>query len=309
MAPMKQFVKHTGSYRALWNSGELGRRKDEAWERLKVCDLCAHECGVDRPAGKRGVCKSGDTVQISSYGPHFGEEDPLVGTHGSGTIFFTGCNLQCVFCQNWDISHMRLGHTVSTAELAGMMLELQDMRCHNINLVTPTHYMPHILAALVIACEGGLELPLVYNCGGYESLAALKLLDGVIDIYMPDVKYADPKVGLLFSRAKDYPKVVKAALKEMHRQVGDLLIDEDGIAWRGLLVRHLVLPEGLAGTREIVHFIAEEISPNTYINIMAQYRPEYRAREHPPLDRPVTRREYEEAVRLAKEAGLRRFAR
>jgi len=306
---MKQSVKHTGSYRALWNSGELGRRKDEAWERLKVCDLCAHECGVDRLAGKRGVCKSGDTVQISSYGPHFGEEDPLVGTHGSGTIFFTGCNLQCVFCQNWDISHMRLGHTVSTAELAGMMLELQEMRCHNINLVTPTHYMPHILAALVVACEDGLELPLVYNCGGYESLTALKLLDGVIDIYMPDVKYADPKVGLRFSRAKDYPKVVKAALKEMYRQVGDLLIDEDGIAWRGLLVRHLVLPEGLAGTREIVRFIAEEISPDTYINIMAQYRPEYRAREHPPLDRPVTRREYEEAVRLAKEAGLHRFAR
>lgn len=302
-------MRRTGMYRDLWEKGELGARKDQAWQRLRVCDLCAHECGVDRLAGKRGVCKSDDTVQISSYGPHFGEEDPLVGTHGSGTIFFTGCNLRCVFCQNWDISQMRVGRTVSVSELADIMVELQDMRCHNINFVTPTHYMPHILAALVIACERGLEVPLVYNCGGYESLTALKLLDGVIDIYMPDVKYADPDTGLRYSRAKDYPRVVKAALKEMHRQVGDLQIDEDGIAWRGLLVRHLVLPGGLAGTAEIVRFIAEEISSDTYINIMAQYRPEYRAREHPPLDRAITRREHEEAVRLAREAGLHRFAR
>ncbi|MEW6301043.1 MAG: radical SAM protein [Thermodesulfobacteriota bacterium] len=302
-------MRHTGMYRDLWEKGELGARKDQAWERLRVCDLCAHECGVDRLAGKRGVCRADDTVQIASYGPHFGEEDPLVGTHGSGTIFFTGCNLRCVFCQNWDISQMRRGRTVSVSELADIMVELQDMRCHNINFVTPTHYMPHILAALVIACERGLEVPLVYNCGGYESLTALKLLDGVIDIYMPDVKYADPDTGLRYSRAKDYPRVVKAALKEMHRQVGDLQIDEDGIAWRGLLVRHLVLPGGLAGTAEIVRFIAEEISSDTYINIMAQYRPEYRAREHPPLDRAITRREYEEAVRLAREAGLHRFAR
>ncbi|MGE5585571.1 MAG: radical SAM protein [Bacillota bacterium] len=296
-------------YRDLWEKGGLAARKDHAWTRLRVCDLCAHECGVDRLAGERGVCRADDTVQISSYGPHFGEEDPLVGTHGSGTIFFTGCNLRCVFCQNWDISQMRVGRTVSLPELADIMVELQDMRCHNINFVTPTHYMPHILAALVIACERGLEVPLVYNCGGYESLAALKLLDGVIDIYMPDVKYADPETGLRYSHAKNYPRVVKAALKEMHRQVGDLQIDEDGIAWRGLLVRHLVLPGGLAGTAEIVRFIAEEISPDTYINIMAQYRPEYRAREHPHLDRPITTREHEEAVRLAREAGLHRFAR
>jgi len=204
---------------------------------------------------------------------------------------------------------MRLGRTVSISELADMMIELQDMRCHNINLVTPTHYMPHILAALVAACERGLEVPLVYNCGGYESVSALRLLDGVVDIYMPDVKYADPDIGLRYSHVPDYPKVVKAALKEMHRQVGDLRIDEDGIAWRGLLVRHLVLPGGLAGTAEIVKFIADEISRDTYINIMSQYRPEYRAREHPPLDRPITAREYEEAVRLARKAGLHRFAR
>jgi putative pyruvate formate lyase activating enzyme len=296
-------------YRGLWEKGELSTRMDQAWKRLEVCRLCAQECDARRLAGERGVCKADDTVQISSYGPHFGEEEPLVGKHGSGTIFFTGCNLRCVFCQNWDISQMRVGRTVSTAELADIMLELQDMRCHNINLVTPTHYMPHILAALVVACDRGLELPLVYNCGGYESLAALELLDGVIDIYMPDVKYADPETGLRYSHAKDYPKVVKVALREMHRQVGDLQIDRDGVAWRGLLVRHLVLPGGLAGTAEIVKFIADEISRDTYINIMSQYRPEYRARKYPPLDRPITGREYEEAVRLAREAGLHRFAR
>ncbi|HHV63419.1 MAG TPA: radical SAM protein [Firmicutes bacterium] len=302
-------MRHVGSYRELWNSGDLTRRKDEAWKRLEVCDLCAHECKVNRLAGKMGICKSGETVQVASYGPHFGEEAPLVGSHGSGTIFFTGCNLRCVFCQNWDISQLRMGRTVSRSELANMMLELQGMGCHNINLVTPTHYMPHILAALEIACQGGLELPLVYNCGGYESLTALRLLDGIIDIYMPDVKYDDPQAGLRLSRAKDYPRVVKAALKEMHRQVGDLMIDEEGIAWRGLLVRHLVLPGGLAGTAEIVRFVAQEISRDTYINIMAQYRPEYRAHEYPPLNRPISAAEYQEAIRLAKDAGLYRFAR
>ncbi|MCR4424684.1 MAG: radical SAM protein [Firmicutes bacterium] len=301
-------VKHVGSYVGLASSGALAVRRDRAWERLHVCDLCAHECGVDRLAGKLGVCRSDETVQISNYGPHFGEERPLVGTRGSGTIFFAGCNLRCVFCQNWDISHMRFGRTVSPSELADIMLELEETGCHNINLVTPTHYMPHILSALVIAAEQGLELPIVYNCGGYESLEALSLLDGIVDIYMPDVKYSDPETGLRFSKARDYPDVVRASLKEMHRQVGDLMIDEDGIAWRGLLVRHLVLPERLAGTAEIVRFIAEELSPDTYINIMAQYRPEFRAREHPPLDRAITRGEYEEAIRLAREAGLHRFA-
>ncbi|MGE5592313.1 MAG: radical SAM protein [Betaproteobacteria bacterium] len=302
-------MRHVGMYRNLWEKGELSARRDQAWKRLEVCDLCAQECGARRLAGQRGVCKADDTVQISSYGQHFGEEEPLVGTHGSGTIFFTGCNLRCVFCQNWDISQMRLGRTVSISELADIMVELQDMRCHNINLVTPTHYMPHILAALVAACGRGLEVPLVYNCGGYESLSALELLEGVIDIYMPDVKYADPEIGMRYSHARDYPRVVKAALKEMHRQVGDLQIDEDGVAWRGLLVRHLVLPGGLAGTAELVRFIADEISRDTYINIMSQYRPEYRAREHPPLDRPITTREYEEAMRLARKAGLHRLAR
>ena len=301
-------MKYVGSYRPLWKTGELKKRRNAAWERLSACDLCGHECGVNRLSGQTGICKADDTVQISSYGAHFGEEPPLVGTCGSGTIFFTGCNLQCVFCQNWDISQMRIGRQVSEDELARIMVSLQEAGCHNINLVTPTHYMPQILTALIAACERGLRIPLVYNCGGYESLATLDILDGIVDIYMPDVKYAHAESALRFSRAKDYPSVVKSALKEMHRQVGDLMIDETGIARRGLIVRHLVLPEGLAGTAEIMEFIAGEISRDTYINIMDQYRPQYRAEEHPPLNRRITSREYKAAVQIAKNAGLHRFA-
>ena len=270
-------MKHVGSYRSLWKTGELHKRQATAWDMLNTCNLCGHKCGVNRLAGQVGICKADDTVQISSWGPHFGEEAPLVGKHGSGTIFFTGCNLQCVFCQNWDISQMRMGRTVSETELARVMLSLQKAGCHNINLVTPTHYVPQILGALICACENGLRLPLVYNCGGYESLATLKILDGIIDIYMPDIKYACTESALRFSRAKDYPSVVTLALKEMHRQVGDLMLDERGVAWRGLLIRQLVLPEGLDGTVEIMQFIADVISQVTYINILDQYRPEYRS--------------------------------
>lgn len=302
-------MKHVGSYRSLWETGELEKRQAAAWDRLIDCDLCGHRCRVNRLAGETGICRADDTVQVSSFGAHFGEEGPLVGTRGSGTIFFTGCNLKCVFCQNWDISQMRMGRTRSDAELAKIMISLQKAGCHNINLVTPTHYVPQILKALILACEKGLRLPLVYNCGGYESLTTLEILDGVIDIYMPDVKYAHSESALRFSKAKDYPTVVKSALKEMHRQVGDLMVDDSGIAWRGLLVRHLVLPEGLAGTEEIMGFIADEISKDTYINIMDQYRPEYRAGEHPPLNRRITSHEYKEAVRMARNAGLHRFAR
>lgn len=302
-------MKHVGSYRSLWETGELEKRQAAAWDRLIDCDLCGHRCRVNRLAGETGICRADDTVQVSSFGAHFGEEGPLVGTRGSGTIFFTGCNLKCVFCQNWDISQMRMGRTLSDAELAKIMISLQKAGCHNINLVTPTHYVPQILKALLLACEKGLRLPLVYNCGGYESLTTLEILDGVIDIYMPDVKYAHSESALRFSKAKDYPTVVKSALKEMHRQVGDLMVDDSGIAWRGLLVRHLVLPEGLAGTEEIMGFIADEISKDTYINIMDQYRPEYRAGEHPPLNRRITSHEYKEAVRMARNAGLHRFAR
>lgn len=302
-------MEYVSSYRALWETGELKEREKAAWERLRCCNLCGHECGVDRLSGETGICEADDTVLISSWGPHFGEEPPLVGRCGSGTVFFTGCNLKCVFCQNWDISQMGMGRQISTDELGKIMASLQKAGCHNINLVTPTHCVPQILAALIAACDKGLSIPLVYNCGGYESVETLKILDGIVDIYMPDVKYARREHALRYSGAKDYPKVAKAALREMHRQVGDLVIDKNGIARRGLLFRHLVLPGGLAGTAEIMEFIAKEISQDTYINIMAQYRPEYRAREYPPLNRRITSHEYREAIEIARNQGLHRLAR
>ncbi|NLS44377.1 MAG: radical SAM protein, partial [Firmicutes bacterium] len=227
---------YLGSYRSLWETGELEKRQSSAENILKSCILCGHNCQVNRLSGETGICKADDTLKISSWGPHFGEEPPLVGKYGSGTVFFTGCNLECVFCQNWNISQMGAGHEISQTKLAKFMMSLQKSGCHNINLVTPTHYVPQIIGALVEACEAGLNLPLVYNCGGYESLKTLEILDGIIDIYMPDVKYSDPELAFRYSRAKDYPAVVKSALKEMHRQVGDLIIDKNGIARRGLLV-------------------------------------------------------------------------
>jgi putative pyruvate formate lyase activating enzyme len=288
-------------------SGVLAEKVRAAEAILKNCTLCPRECRVDRTAGKRGFCRTGDKPFVSSWGPHFGEERPLVGMHGSGTIFFGYCNLGCLFCQNYTISHLGEGSDMSFEKLAEVMLELQGRGCHNINLVTPTHQMPMILRSLLIASEKGLTIPIVYNCGGYESLEAVKLLDGVVDIYMPDFKYADPEMSFKYSRAKDYPSVAKAVIKEMHRQVGDLVLDENGIALRGLLIRHLVLPEGIAGTREVVRFIAGEISKNTYVNIMDQYRPCYKAFDHPPLDRRITGKEFAEAVKLALEAGLTRL--
>ena len=246
---------------------------------------------------------------MSSFGPHYGEERPLVGSQGSGTIFFTNCNLHCLFCQNFDISHLGEGQEASARQLATIMLNLQGMGCHNINLVSPSHSVPQILEALCIAAEEGLQLPLVYNTGGYDSLETLALLDGVVDIYMPDAKYWDSEVAGRLSGASDYPEVMRQALKEMHRQVGPLVIDEDGIARRGLLVRHLVMPERLAGTREIMRFIAGEVSPDTYINVMSQYRPCYRANEVPELRRAVTTHEYREAMQEAVAAGLHRLDR
>ncbi|GAH79808.1 unnamed protein product, partial [marine sediment metagenome] len=230
--------------------------------------LCPRHCGVNRLAGKSGKCHITSQVVISSYGPHFGEEAPLVGKHGSGTIFFTYCNLQCVFCQNYAISQLGEGRAVDSEELAGMMLSLQAKGCHNINLVSPTHVVPYIVDALELAVSKGLYLPLVYNSGGYDSVETLGLLDGIIDIYMPDMKYSDEKTAEQLSGIKDYPKVNKAAVKEMHRQVGDLQMDKQGVAHRGLLVRHLVLPDRLAGTQEVVRFLAQEVSTNTYLNIM-----------------------------------------
>jgi len=286
---------------------ELHERIRCAEEILKNCTLCPRNCGVDRTKGQLGFCRTADRPIVSSYNPHFGEERPLVGRYGSGTIFFTNCNLGCVFCQNWSISHLGEGGVISFDQLAEMMLTLQGYGCHNINLVTPTHQVPMILKALDIAIEKGLNLPIVYNCGGYESIETLRILEGIIDIYMPDFKYSATDVAERYSKAKDYPSVAKMALREMHRQVGDLIIDEDGIALRGLLVRHLVLPGGLSGSEEVVRFLADEISPDTYTNIMDQYHPCFKAIDYPPLDRRITIEEYRMAVKAARKAGLRRL--
>jgi putative pyruvate formate lyase activating enzyme len=294
------------AYLQLLHSGELQRRVAEAYARLEACDICARECGVNRRESAEGAsCRTGERAIVSSAGPHFGEEDPLVGRGGSGTIFFSWCNLRCQFCQNAEISQLGYGREVEPEDLAKMMLELQGQGCHNINFVSPSHVVPQILAGLLIAAQAGLQLPLVYNTGGYDSLKTLALLDGVVDIYMPDMKYADPNVARRYSKISNYPAVNQAAVKEMHRQVGDLATDGRGVAQQGLLVRHLVLPERLAGTAEIVHFLRDEISPNTYINVMAQYRPCFRAHELPSLDRRITNEEYAEAVHLAQDAGLR----
>ena len=277
-----------------------------ALSRLACCDLCPRCCGVDRLSGQRGFCRTGRYAGVASYAPHFGEEDCLAGSAGSGTIFFSGCNLSCLFCQNHDISQQDARRAVSAEELSRMMLALQDCGCHNINFVTPTHVVPQILEALALACEDGLRLPLVYNSGGYERVETLRLLEGVIDIYMPDAKYGQDGPALKYSGAPDYVERMKAALKEMHRQVGDLVLDEAGIARRGLLVRHLVLPERAAGTAEVVSFISQEISKNTYLNVMAQYHPAYNACRFPELCRPISAREYARALALAAEAGLTR---
>jgi putative pyruvate formate lyase activating enzyme len=261
---------------------------------------------VDRTQ-KIGFCKTGTEAMVSSAFPHMGEEDPLSGWQGSGTIFFAQCNLRCQFCQNYEISQLGDGQPISDDRLAALMLQLQALGCHNINLVSPSHVIPQIVAAVWIAAQAGLSIPLVYNTGGYDSPAGLALLDGIIDIYMPDMKYDDPVLAQRYSKILDYPARNRAAVREMHRQVGDLQIDEDGIALRGLLVRHLVLPEGIAGTAGVVRFLAEEISPNTYINIMGQYHPAWRVAERNtvPLHRSVTRTEVDEARVLAREAGMR----
>ncbi len=289
--------------------GELEKRAEQALNYLRSCVLCPRRCRVNRQEGALGVCRTARQARVSSYGPHLGEEDVLRGWRGSGTIFFSRCNLRCQFCQNHEISQQDAGHEVSAAELAEIMLWLQEYGCHNINLVSPTHVVAQILEALVIAVRRGLRLPLVYNTGGYDSLLALRLLDGVIDIYMPDMKYADERIAYTYSLVRNYPRVNRAAVKEMYRQVGDLQIDEDGLARRGLLVRHLVLPNNLAGTRKIVRFLARQISPHTYINIMAQYHPDYRADRYPLLNRRITPQEYQAAVQMAKEAGLYRLDR
>lgn len=295
------------AYLDLYHQDKLVQQIDAAKALLESCQVCPHACGVNRLAFDMGKCRTGVKALVSSYGPHFGEEAPLVGKYGSGTIFFTNCNLKCLFCQNYSISQLGEGIEVNKEDIAGMMLSLQKRGCHNINLVSPTHVIPQILEALQLAVEEGLCLPLVYNSGGYDSVETLKLLDGIVDIYMPDMKYSDDRIAEELSGIKDYPAINRAAISEMHRQVGDLQIDENGIAQRGLLVRHLVLPDYLAGTREIVNFLATEISTNTYINVMAQYHPYYKAFQVPLLARSLSREEFEEAINMAYESGLKRL--
>lgn len=296
------------SYLALGRE-ELRRRIEAAWELMRrPCRVCPRRCQVDRAADdRRGFCRVGARAVVFSYHPHFGEEPPLVGTHGSGTIFFSSCNLACVYCQNWEISQLRLGQEVEPPELAAMMLRLQQMGCHNVNLVSPTIYTPQILAALPAAIDGGLRIPFVYNTGGYDSVEALRLLEGVVDIYMPDIKYPDEKTAGRYSAVKDYYARTKEAVREMHRQVGDLEV-EAGVAVRGLIIRHLVLPGGLAGTEEVMRFISQEISPDSYLNIMDQYRPENKAMRYQELSRRITRQELAEAIAVARRHGLWRFA-
>ncbi|MCX7824258.1 MAG: radical SAM protein [Verrucomicrobiae bacterium] len=301
------------SYVALAASGELKRRAAAATAALAKCRVCPRACGVDRLRGEAGACGIGRQARVASCFPHHGEEDCLRGWRGSGTIFFSGCNLLCVFCQNWEISHGREGRDVPPERLAELMLALQSAGCHNINWVTPTHVVPQALEALVIAVEHGLKLPIVYNSGGYDALEMLRLLDGVVDIYMPDFKLWDPDVAERLLKARDYPEVARRALQEMHRQVGMLQLDDDGLARRGVLVRHLVMPNGLAGTGEIARWLAETLSPDTYINVMAQYHPAGgvggademgRLRD---IARPITVGEFRAALAEARRGGLWRF--
>ncbi len=294
------------AYLELHESGELAQRILRANELLSPCTVCPRCCSVDRPAGELGDCRTGAAARVASFGPHFGEEAPLVGRRGSGTVFFAGCNLNCDFCQNWDISQGKGGEPMDAAALAEVFLAVQKMGCHNLNLVTPTHVTPQVLAALDIAAAGGFELPLVYNCGGYESVETLRLLDGIVDIYMPDFKFSDRDPAGRFCRAPDYPEVARAAISEMHRQVGSLELDERGVARRGLLVRHLVMPDDLAGSGEAARFLAS-LSPDTYVNVMAQYRPCHNADRHPDLCRGITPAEHRQAADAMRAAGLKRL--
>jgi len=284
---------------------ELQKRVEAAYRLLESCRVCPRECGVNRLKNdKLGFCRSGLNPVISSVSPHHGEEPPLSGTKGSGTIFLTNCNLRCAYCQNYPISQLGNGTERTPGELACQMIWLQEQGCHNLNLVTPTHFMPQILKALGVARERGFNLPVVYNTSGYESLEALRLLDGIVDIYLPDMRYSDDSVARTYSAAPHYPEINRAAVKEMFRQVGNLVLDEDGIATRGLIVRHLVLPNGLSGTREVMKFLAEEISKDVYISLMSQYFPAYKAHEFSKLSRRITSEEYEEAYHIMQKYGL-----
>jgi putative pyruvate formate lyase activating enzyme len=295
------------AYLEAHRTGRLQESARKSMDWMKKCTLCPRLCGVNRLAGETGYCRTGRQAVLASYGPHFGEERPLVGRRGSGTIFFSHCNLFCIFCQNYDISHGGEGRPVTAQTLADVMVHLQDQGCHNINLVTPSHVIAPILEALSLAVDMGLTIPLVYNTGGYDRTAALKLLDGIVDLYMPDFKFWDSEVSQRLSDAPDYPERARKAVKEMHGQVGDLTMDTMGIAERGLLVRHLVMPKGLAGTSSVLHFLATEISRRTYVNIMSQYHPCGGAVGQPDLGRRITSGEFEAALEMARREGLERL--
>ena len=296
-------------YLSLFRSGELQRRVDVAIQSLEDCTTCPRDCHVDRlhDQAKNALCRTGRYARVGSYFAHRGEEDCLRGWNGSGTIFFSFCNLRCVFCQNFDLSWEGQGREYGPEQIAAMMLDLQSRGCHNINFVTPEHVVPQMLEAVLAAAKDGLCLPIVYNTSAYDSMESLRLLDGVVDIYMPDFKFWDSNNAKWLAKAADYPEVARRTIKEMHRQVGDLAIDEHGLAVRGLLVRHLVMPHGLGGTRDVCRWIATELSPNTYVNIMAQYRPEGRAERYELINRPITVAEYRDAIRAAREEGLCRL--
>jgi putative pyruvate formate lyase activating enzyme len=295
------------SYIALYRTGELQRRIAGLERLLGSCTLCPRDCRVNRLGGELGLCRAGNQLMLAAAFPHFGEERPLSGHGGSGAIFISWCNLLCQFCQSWEVNHRGEGVPVGVRELAGIMFDLQSRGCHNINFVTPTHYAPQLIAALPWAIAQGFHLPLVYNCGGYESLEVIQLLDGIVDIYLPDIKCLDPHASDRYlDGAADYPEVVRTVLKEMHRQVGELVLDEHGIAQRGLIVRHLVMPGLTKDSRAILRFIADELSPQTYVNIMDQYRPCFQAGRSPEIARRTTPAEYGSVVEMAHRLGLHR---
>ena len=293
------------AYMKLHKSGELKKTGEELWSMMERCILCPRLCKKNRLAGEKGICEATSQLEISSFHPHFGEERPLVGNCGSGTIFLTNCSLRCVFCINWETSQGGQGKPQSIENMAEMMLNLQEIGCHNINFVTPTHYVPHIVLAIDIAAGNGLRLPIVYNSCGWERLEILKKLDGIIDIYLPDFKYSDGKMAAKYSSdAETYPEITKKALLEMHRQVGIAKPASDGLMYRGLMIRHLVMPNNVSGTKKVIQWIAENLSKDTYLNLMSQYTPMYKAHNYPEISRGITYKEYNEAIEWAKDAGL-----
>ncbi len=302
-------MTHFPSYLSSYSKGILDERLEELVTRLDPCMLCPRQCMADRKGGDPGYCRAPYDLHLSSASPHFGEEKPLTGTNGSGTIFLTHCNLRCAFCQNYETSILGEGVECSSDVLSDIMINLQSGGCHNINFVTPTHYVPQIVKALPSAIEKGLTVPLVYNTSGYDSLEVIELLDGIFDIYMPDIKFLDNRLSSKYCRADNYPEIVSAVVKEMHRQVGDLVTDGSGVARRGLIIRHLMMPSCMDDTRAVLDLIANEVSLNSYVNIMAQYHPCHRAGEFPEISHIINGSDHKEAVSYARSIGLIRASR